>query len=86
MLDLFSAKSSSGRRDIKTNRQNKRWRGGGVRRKKKKVFVNLEESDEIQEMGSQPMAVMGRALPHHAASTSYSAEEMSRSSPGQGLL
>lgn len=59
---------------------------GRVRRKKKKLFVNLEESDEIQEMGHQPMAVMGRALPHHAVSTSYSAEEMSRSSPGQGLL
>lgn len=59
---------------------------GRVRKKREKKLVNLEESEEIQEMGGQPMAVMGRALPHHAASTSYSAEEMSRSSPGQGLL
>lgn len=61
-------------------------RGRGRKKREKKLFVNLEESEEIQEMGRQPMAVMGRALPHHAASTSYSAEEMSRSSPGQGLL
>lgn len=46
--------------------------------------MSVEESDEIQEMGSQPMAATARtAQPGAAATTSSSAEEMSEAPRGR---